>query len=292
MNTIKGFYTVVTTPFFEDESINLKGIESNIEWLIEKKVHGLLIVGALSEYNSLTIEERKSTAEFILKQVDNRIPIIVGTTSSRPQYTIDLTNHAKKHGAAAVMVLPTPGSGMLQEEVYEYYKYISASTTCPIMIYNNPYSSGIDITFETLKQISKLPNITAIKESSGDIRRITQIMNELSDTLTPICGWEDLTYEAISIGVPGYIAMAGNFMPDIINEMHSAFLESDYNKAFKLYKKYIDIAQYLENAGKVTQTCKYIMDKIGLVGGYSRLPKQPLNSEEKSKIDAICEKLF
>ena len=287
MKIEKGIYIVTTTPFLKDESIDFDGFAKNIEWLISKKAHGLLVAGALGEYGSMSLEERKSLAEFALKQVKGRVPVIIGTTSHRPQHVIELTNHAYENKAEGVMILPPPGTSLQDHEIFDFYKNICDNSSCPILMYNNPSSSGMDINFELLEKIAKLPNIVAIKESSGDIKRITQIRANLSESINVFCGWEDMSFEALSSGAKGCISMGGNFLPEILNNIYDAITSKDYSTAWKLYQRYLPIAHYLENGGKVTQTSKYFMEKIGLVGGYSRLPKQALTSAEKETIDKL-----
>lgn len=292
MSVIEGIYTVMATPFLKDESIDFDSFGENIEWLIKNNAEALLVAGALGEYASLTIDERKSLTEFALKKINGRVPVVIGTTSNRPQYVIELTNHAKDNGATGVMILPPPGYALFAEEIYEFYKKVCENINCPVMLYNNPGSSGMDISITLLSKIAKLPNICAIKESSGDIKRITAIKETIGEKLASICGWEDMCYEAFLVGAKGFVAMSGNFIPNELHEMYNAIKSGDNEKSWKIYKSIAPILHYLEDAGKPTQTCKYIMDKIGLKGGFLRLPKQPLTKEEKQNIDAIWETVF
>lgn len=287
MSVKPGICVVTTTPFTKERAIDFDGVAKNLKWLVGKKVHSILVTGALGEYSTLSIEERKELVKFGLEVIQNSVDVIVGTTASRPDHVIELTNHAQQHGAKAVMILPPPGASLSDQEIFSYYEYICNNISCPVMVYNNPYSSGMDINLELLERIVSLPNIFAIKESSGDIKRLSYIHEKIRSDFMTFCGWEDMCYEAFCVGTKGCVAMGGNYFPDILLEMYEKIQNNHYDEAWELYKRYLPIARYLENGGKVVQTCKYIMDKMGLVGGYTRLPKQPLTEEEKTRIDKI-----
>ena len=291
MNNLKGVFVVMTTPFLKDRSIDFAGMEANLEWHIANKAQGLLVAGALGEYMSMDIEERKMLARFVLKKVDGRLPVVVGTITPRTELTIELTNHAAEHGAAGAMVLPPPGSGLMEEEIFQFYEEVANAISIPVLMYNNPGSSGMDIEFDLVARIAKLPNITCIKESSGDVKRISRIAAELQGELTPFCGWEDMHYESFCAGAQGWICMGANFAPGLTGDIYTLVVNGNYEEAQKLSRKYLPIARHMENAGKVSQTCKYIMDKCGLVGGECRRPRTPLVHAEKKIIDALLAKI-
>ncbi|MTI15958.1 dihydrodipicolinate synthase family protein [Rhodobacteraceae bacterium RKSG542] len=287
MEKLQGVFVVMTTPLLEDQKINFDGVAKNIEHLISQNVHGLMVCGALGEYLTLDLAERKELAAFVLKTVAGRVPVIVGTISARADITIDLSNHAYEHGAAGVMVLPPPGSGIEQEEIYQYFKTVSDNVKVAIMAYNNPGSSGLDIDFDTLSRIAKLENVKYIKESSGDIKRVTRIAYELADDIAVFCGWEDMCLESFNAGASGWVCMGGNFAPNMTRDVFDLVKKGEGAAAADLYKKYVPVARYLENAGKVVQTTKFFQEEMGLVGGIARNPRLPLNEDEKAAIRAL-----
>jgi 4-hydroxy-tetrahydrodipicolinate synthase len=288
MNKLKGVFVVMVTPFKENGEIDFVGIEANIESAISNNVQGLLVAGALGEYSSMDIEERKSLTEFVLKKVNGRVPVVVGTTTNRTEWTIELTNHAEECGAVGAMILTPPGSGLMDEEIYQFYNEVTNAISLSVMVYNNPGSSGMDLEFDLLSRIAKLPNVECVKEASGDVKRISRIADELRGEIEPMCGWEDMHYESFCAGAQGWVCMGANFAPNITRDLFTLIDENkDYEAARKLSQKYLPVARYLETAGKVTQTCKHIMEKRGLVGGYCRRPKQPLTIEEKNAIDDL-----
>ena len=281
----------MATPFFKDESINFEGFGNNIEHNIKSGVHGLMVAGALGEYLTMTFEERKSLVEHASKVIDHRVPFVVGGIAHRTKDVVDIANHAATFGAAGVMILPPPGTGLMEDEIIAFYKDVTSSITIPVLLYNNPGSSGMDMDFDVISQIAGFPNVDAIKESSGDIKRITRIATDLTGELTPFCGWEDMHHESFLAGAQGWVCMGANFAPGLTKDLFELCQQGDWVSARELTAIYNPLARYMETAGKVTQTTKYIMDKVGLNGGYVRSPRLPLNEQEKKNIDAILKKI-
>jgi len=178
MNALRGVYIVLTTPFLENGELDFEGFGKNLDNLAGSAVHGVMVAGALGEYLSMTMAERKRLVEFAAEKLKNRLPFMVGTTAHRTQDVIELSNHAAAHGAAGVMILPPPGTGLLQDEIYAYYKEIAGNVQIRIMLYNNPVSSGMDMDFDLVRKLAELPHVCCIKEASGDIKRITRMREE------------------------------------------------------------------------------------------------------------------
>ncbi|WP_068088839.1 dihydrodipicolinate synthase family protein [Polycladidibacter stylochi] len=288
MSKLQGVFVVLSTPMHSDGSINYDGVESNLKHLLEQNVQGIMVCGALGEYLTLDYKERKELSAFVLEKVAGKVPVIVGTITARADLTIELSNHVADLGAAGVMVLSPPGSGIEQEEIYAYYKQVAENVRLPIMVYNNPGSSGLDIEVDTLARIADLPNVECIKESSGDVKRVSQIVAELSDKITVFCGWEDMCFESFAAGAKGWVCMGGNFAPNMTRDIFTTAVEKgDWDGARKLYHGYLPVARYLETAGKVVQTTKYFQEKMGLTGGTARSPRQPLTNDEKAAIEKL-----
>lgn len=287
MSKLQGVFIVLATPFAKDGSIDFEGFGKNLDYYVEAKVNGVMVAGALGEYLSMSLDERKSLVEFAAKRLNGRIPFMVGTTAHRTEHVIELSNHAKDNGAVGVMILPSPGTGLLEDEIYAYYQEITSKISIPVQLYNNPGSSGMDMEFDLVQRLAALPNVEAIKEASGDIKRITRMCDELGEKLIAFCGWEDMHHESFLAGAKGWICMGGNFAPGLTKELFELVAKGEVAKARELTAKYNPVARYMETAGKVTQTTKYIMDKVGLVGGFVRAPKQPLTADERARIDAV-----
>ena len=210
MKQIHGIFAVTVTHFQENGEIDYAACAKHINWLIESGVHGLLPLGATGEFSALTLEERKAFAEFAMKEVAGRVPVIIGAVSTNVDVTLEVAKHAASIGADGVMILPPPGLHPSQDEIYAFYKHISENVTLPVMIYNNPGSSGVNILPETLDKIADLPHMGFLKESTGDIMRLTRAVDELADRLVIFCGCESLAYESFVMGAKAWVCVLAN----------------------------------------------------------------------------------
>ena len=288
MNKMHGVIAVTVTPFMENGNIDYTAAAKHINWLIESGVHGLLPLGATGEFAALTLEERKAFAEFVMKEVKGRIPVCIGAVSQNIDISIDVAKHAASIGAAAVMVLPAPGLHPSQQEIYHYYKHISQNVSLPVMVYNNPGSAGVDIAPETLEQIATLPHMEYLKESTGDIKRLTMAVDTLSKNLTVLCGCENLAYESFVMGAKGWICVLANVAPKQAVELFDLISKKgDLAKARELYIKVLPLLRLTEDTGELWQVIKYILKKQGMGNGILRLPRLPISEPVKQAVDAL-----
>jgi 4-hydroxy-tetrahydrodipicolinate synthase len=287
MTDLRGVFTVVATPFNEDGAIDFEGFGANLDFYAEKGGYGVVVAGTLGEYSVLSIEERKTLFEFAAKRLAGRCPLMAGTIATTTRQVIELTKHVGDNGGVGVLLLSHPGIGLNTVELYTYYRDVADNTDVKVMLYNNPGSNGIDMPFDLVKKLSEHPNIVAIKESSNDVKRISRIVDELGDSLTPICGYEDMYYEAFSAGARGWVCLGGNFAPKMMRDLLELVETGQTARARELSRNYRPLARYFENTSHFIQSTKYVMDKVGLKGGYTRRPRLPLTAHEKSDIDRI-----
>ncbi|MGK0149664.1 dihydrodipicolinate synthase family protein [Pseudomonas putida] len=287
MNQLRGVFTVVATPFKENGNIDFEGFGRNLDYYAEKGGQGVCVAGTLGEYSAMTVEERKQLFEYAAKRLDGRCPLMAGAIATTTRQVIDLTRHVGDNGGVGVLLLSHPGLGLRPDELRTYYQEVADNTATSIMLYNNPGSNGIDMPFDLVKQLSEHPNIVAIKESSNDVKRISRIVDELDGSLTPVCGYEDMYFEAFSAGARGWVCLGGNFAPRMVRELLELVEAGKIEEARVLSRNYRPLARYFENTSKFIQATKYVMDQVGLTGGYCRRPRLPLSAQEKADIDAI-----
>ncbi|WP_192246505.1 dihydrodipicolinate synthase family protein [Mesorhizobium silamurunense] len=290
MSELRGVFTVVATPFKEDGSIDYGAFGDNLDHYADKGGYGVCVAGTLGEYSAMSVEERKALFEFAAKRLNGRCPLMAGTIATTTGKVIELTKHVGDNGGVGVLLLSHPGLGLNSEELYTYYTDVANGTDVKIMLYNNPGSNGIDMPFDLVSKLSQHPNIVAIKESSNDVKRISRIVDELNGQLTPVCGYEDMYYEAFSAGARGWVCLGGNIAPRMVRDLLELVESGQTEKARELSKNYRPLARYFENTSKFIQATKYAMDKVGLQGGFCRRPRLPLSQAEKSEIDEILEK--
>lgn len=292
MKELKGAFPVLVTPMYKDEEVNYDGLKENIEYFIQQGVAGLVVNGSTGEFVSLTKKEKFKTAEIAVEQVNDRIPLIVGTAAETTKDAIEYTQHAEKIGADAALLINSYYAHPKDEEIYEHFKAVADSVSFPVMIYNNPFTSGVDIGTETILQVGRdVENITHIKESSGEIRKVRDITRQGAGYLKTFCGADDLVLESLLVGATGWISVAGNIAPRLATDLFNSVQMEDYEKAWELYDSLLPLCNFLEGSGKYVQIVKRAMDLQGLAGGPSRKPRLGLTEEEDAKLKGLLANL-
>jgi 4-hydroxy-tetrahydrodipicolinate synthase len=293
MKELKGVYAVTITPFTKDNKVDYEGLKSNVNWYIESGLHGVLPAGSTGEYVSLSDEERFNVAKTTMEAAKGKISVIVGATAETAEKTIEFAQHAEKIGADGVMVLPPYYCKPLPSEIYAHYKRVGEAINIPIILYNNPWTSGIDICLkDVIKILEDVPNAQIVKESSGQIQRTRDLLMQGPEKTKVFCGWEDLAFEAFVLGATGWISPVADIAPKIAVALFNAVVdEKDFEKGREIYNKILPLCQFLENSGKLVQAVKFCLDRIGKVGGHLRSPRLPLTSEEEEKLEVILKDL-
>ncbi|MEA1010598.1 MULTISPECIES: 4-hydroxy-tetrahydrodipicolinate synthase [Bacillus cereus group] len=288
MQTIKGAFPVLITPMDEFQEINWNGVKQNVNYFIEQKVAGIIINGSTGEFVSLSKEERFNMVETVLKEVDGRIPVIVGTAAETTKETIEYTKHAEAHGADCALIINSYYCKPKEEEIYFHFKEISNAVNIPIMLYNNPFTSGVDMSTELMLRIGKeCENVTHIKESSGDIRKARDLVRQGEGAFQVFCGSEDLVMESYLVGATGWVSVAGNIVPGLVTKMYEHFQNGELEKAWEINDAILPLCEFLEGSGKYVQIVKRSMELHGQAGGPSRYPRLGLTEEEDQKLQTI-----
>lgn len=292
MKKLEGSFPVLITPMHESGEINLEGLRQNIDHFINEGVAGIVVNGSTGEFVSLTKEERLKVAETAVDQVAGRIPLTVGTAAETTDDAIFYTQHAEKIGADAALLINSYYAHPKDEEIYEHFKAVANSVSFPIMIYNNPFTSGVNIGTETILKVAKdVENITHIKESSGEITKLRDITRKGKGYIETFCGSDDLALESFLVGATGWISVAGNIVPRLVTELYNSAKNKEFDKAWEIYDQILPLCNFLEDSGKYVQITKRAMDLQGLAGGPARRPRLPLTPEEDAKLQEILENL-
>ncbi|MFJ8414441.1 4-hydroxy-tetrahydrodipicolinate synthase [Bacillus paramycoides] len=292
MQKIKGAFPVLITPMDEFQEINWDGVKQNVNYFIEQKVAGIIINGSTGEFVSLSKEERFKMVETVLKEVDGRIPVIVGTAAETTKETIEYTRHAEAHGADCALIINSYYCKPKEEEIYFHFKEISNVVNIPIMLYNNPFTSGVDMSTELMLRIGKeCENVTHIKESSGDIRKARDLVRQGEGAFQVFCGSEDLVMESYLVGATGWVSVAGNIVPGLVTKMYEHFQNGELEKAWEINDAILPLCEFLEGSGKYVQIVKRSMELHGQAGGPSRYPRLGLTVEEDQKLQTILSRI-
>ncbi len=292
MQRIYGVYVVLTTPFDETGGIEYEGMARNVEWLAGQGVHGVVALGSTGEFASLDDEQKRRVGQTVIDAAGGKIPVLLGSSAETTEKTIEYVAQSKDLGAAGALVIPPWYYLPTPEEIVYHYEKISDAVDLPIMVYNNPWTSKVDIQPATVAALSRLKNVTHIKESSGDVRRIGEIRTLTDDRITVFCGWEDLAFESFAVGAKGWICVVGNFAPRLSVRLFELMAErKDLDAGWAVYKRLLPALRHLERAGKMHQTVKYALDQLGLCGGTSTHPRLPLAEKEKEAIRRLLDEV-
>lgn len=281
-----GVYAVAVTPFQKDGTFDYESAKKNLDWLIENGVQGVCILGATGEYQSISDEEHMEYVKEIVPYIKDRTSVIVGASRERPEDVVKLVKNIKACGAHAAMVLPSFYCHPAQDEIVEHYRYIEEQTEFPIVAYNNPGSAGIEIGQEAFRKILALPYTAIVKESSGTMQKLTEVLLDAPKEVSVFCGCDNLAYESFADGACGWISMLANVAPRQCVELYrSVCLEKDLEKGMQIYKEILPALNVLESFPKPVQALKYGLGKKGLNGGFVRRPRMELSGEEKSYVE-------
>ena len=279
----KGVFPAVTTQLHKDQSLDLDGTAQHIETLIESGVDGLIMLGSLGENTLLEPEEKRAVMNAAIEASAGRVPVLSGvaefSTAAACRYVRDM----EKLGADGVMVLPAMVYKAQPEEVMAYYRTVARDTDLPIIVYNNPIAYSVDITPQLFEELANEKNLVAIKESCGDVRRITDLINQVGDRYTIFGGVDDLIVESVLLGATGWIAGVGLAFPKENQYLWNLITNGQWEKARTLYRWYTPLL-HLDIPIKFVQYIKLCIQECGLGTEWVRAPRLPLVGEERERI--------
>ncbi|WP_274649252.1 dihydrodipicolinate synthase family protein [Paenibacillus humicola] len=275
-----GVFVAIVTPFTPELEVDYKRLSEHADWLIDQGVDGLVAAGSVGEYASLLTEERKKVVETVIGTAKGRVPVVVGTAAPSTGQAVGWARHAKQAGAAGIMALPPINYKPTENEVIKYYEALS-DAGMPIIAYNNPHDYKTDLTPPLLKKLSSIPNFVAVKEFSGDLRRMHDIMRETD--LEVLVGVDDLAMEGALIGATGWIAGLTNALPKESADMFRLARAGRLAEAKSIYTYLLPLFHY--DAGpRLVHAIKYSLELAGHPVGPTRPPRLPLEEEELKAI--------
>ncbi len=284
MPPFQGSITALITPFRNGE-VDAKAFQRLVEWQIDQGTHGLVPVGTTGESPTLTHEEHKQVIELCVGAASGRVPVIAGTGSNSTSEAIALTRFAKKAGADGALVVTPYYNKPTQEGLYLHYKAINDAVDIPIVIYNIPGRSIVDMSVDTMTRLFKLPNIVGLKDATANMARVSQQRAAMGTEFVQLSG-EDATALGFNAhGGQGCISVTANIAPALCSEFQLACLGSNFKRALEIQDRLMPLhdALFVEsNPGPV----KYAAEKLGLCSGETRLPLAPLAPASKAKVDA------
>lgn len=279
----KGCGTAIVTPF-DENGVNFKEFERLIEFQIQEGVDAIIVCGTTGESSTMTVDERKQTIEFALKVANKRVPIIAGTGGNCTQNVIEFTKWAESVGVNGALIVTPYYNKTTQAGLIEHYKAIANSTSIPIILYSVPSRTGVNITPETCYELSKIPNIVAIKEASGNLSQIAEIKALCRDELNVYSGNDDQVIPILSLGGIGVISVLSNIAPKYTHDMVTNYLDGNCEKASKMQLDSVPLIKALFCEVNPIPV-KSALNMIGYNVGTPRLPLIELSDSGKIKME-------
>ena len=279
----KGVFTALLTPF-ENGSIDEKSFRSFIDFQIDSGIHGLVPVGTTGESPTVSHEEHKLAVEICIDQVNKRIPIIAGTGSNNTAEAIELTNHAADKGADAALVVTPYYNKPNQDGLYAHYKAICDNSEIPIIIYNIPGRSIVDMSVDTMKKLYEIKNIIGVKDATSDIPRVFKCKEIIGKNFNQLSGEDATTLAYMTYGGHGSISVTSNIAPKLCSDFMNLCLKGDFNEAAKINDKLMKLHECLF-LDPSPGPAKYAAEKLGLMSSELRLPLVGISQETKTRVD-------
>lgn len=283
-----GVFPAITTKFNEDESLDLPAIEDHLEAQIDGGVHGLVMLGTLGENASLTTDEKHEVVKTALSVSDGRVPVVAGVAETTTAAACEFVERGAGYGADGFMLLP----GMLyhsdRRETLEHFRAVAEVSERPLMIYNNPVAYDVDTTPEMFAELASEDNIVAIKESSDDVRRITDIYNKVGDRYQLFCGVDDLALESILMGAVGWVAGLVNAFPEETVAIYELAQAGRVEQAREIYRWFAPLL-HLDVDTKLVQNIKLAEAIVGIGTEPVRAPRLPLAGDERAHVKKVIE---
>ncbi len=282
----QGVFPAVTTQLRKDQSLDLEATARHLEVLLDSGVSGLVMLGSLGENQQLLPEEKRRVMATAIETARGRVPVLSGVIENSTAGAIDYARDMEKMRADGLMLLPAMVYRADPRETVAHYRAVAAATVLPIICYNNPLAYQVDITPEMFAELADVKNFVAIKESSGDVRRITDLRNITGDRYQLFCGVDDLILESVLLGATGWIAGMGLAFPQENQHFWDLAIAGDYEAARRLYAWYTPLL-HLDTPVKFVQYIKLAIQEAGLGAEWVRAPRLPLVGEERERILGI-----
>ncbi len=282
----KGVFPAVTTQFHADQSLDLTATAAHVNALIDAGVHGLIMLGTVGENTSLEPEEKRAVLRTAVEVSAGRVPVLPGVAECSTAAACHFAADAEKLGADGLMVLPAMVYKSDPRETIAHYRTVAGASALPILCYNNPVSYGVDITPVMFAAIRDVPTLVAIKESSDDVRRLTDLVNVCGDRYVLFSGVDDLVLESVLLGATGWVSGLVNAFPREALRLWELAVAGRYEEARSIYR-WFSPALHLDTHVKLVQYIKLAAAECGFGTETVRAPRLPLEGDERERVLGI-----
>ncbi len=282
----KGVFPAVTTQFRADQSLDVEATMAHVERLIGAGCHGLIMLGTVGENVQLEPQEKRAVVSAAVKAAAGRVPVLSGVAETSTAMARRYAADCSSLGLDGLMVLPAMVYKSDPRETIAHFRAVARAGELPVMIYNNPVSYGVDVTPPMLAELADEPMLVALKESSDDVRRVTDVINAVGDRYTLFCGVDDLYLESALLGVTGWVAGLVNAFPVETVKLYELAQAKRWEEARALYRWFMPLL-HLDTSVKLVQYIKLAQAMAGLGTEMVRQPRLPLAGREREEVSEV-----
>jgi 4-hydroxy-tetrahydrodipicolinate synthase len=283
-----GAFVAIVTPF-KDGRVDETALRDLVEFQIANGSHGIVPCGTTGESATLAFEEHERVVEVVLEQVNGRVPVVAGTGSNNTAEAIRLTKHAKECGANGALMISPYYNKPTQEGLYRHFKAVAESVDIPIIVYNIPGRTAVNIEPETLARLAEIPNIVGVKEATGSMKQITDIIRLCGEDFTVLSGEDYITFPLLAVGGKGVISVVSNVAPKDMADLCTLYLEGKVREARDLYYRVLPLCHalfYETNPAPV----KAALKMMGMIASDEvRLPLVPMQPANRERLKKVIE---
>jgi len=286
---IHGIIPPVATPMLANEDLDLPRLKWFLDHLITSGVHGVFVLGTNSEFYAMDEREKQEVIATAVEHVKGRVPVYAGTGAETTREAIRLTKMAEKEGADGVSVITPYFVLPNQQEIYDHYRRIAENTSLPVVLYNNPATcGGVKIDVETVARLAEIPNILAVKDSSGDLQNTIEYLRVVPERFSVLMGRDTLIYPAMIFGARGAVPATGNIAPKILVDIYESFVRGDQAASLAAQRKLNPVRMAL-TLGTAPGGVKAALQALGMSIGPSRSPVAALPADKMQKMKAALQ---
>jgi 4-hydroxy-tetrahydrodipicolinate synthase len=283
---IEGIIVPMITPFTPDEALDEPRLRELTNWLIDKGVEVLFPAGSTGEAWALSFEERKRILEIVLEEAGGRVPVFCGTGGITTRDTIRLTRMAQEVGADGAVILTPFYISPNPDELFQHYLSVAKATTLPIGPYANPNRTGVEMPLDTVMRMAEVDNIIGIKDSTGRVARVADLVDRTPDDFAILQGYDNLFFEGFAVGAKGSVAMTSNVVPDLVEAIYQSFKAGDYAASLAAQNRLTPLRSALA-LGTFPAVTKEAMRMLGHDVGMPRRPVGPLTPDAREKLRGV-----
>ncbi|MBV6320343.1 dihydrodipicolinate synthase family protein [Duganella violaceipulchra] len=284
----EGVFPAVTTKFKENEDLDHAEMEKHFNFQIDSGVHALLTCGSLGEASTLSFDEKLAVTKTALNVAAGRVPVLVNVSETRTATACRFAEKAHEMGVQGLMVMPSVLYAADSREAMDNLRVIAKAAQLPIMVYNNPVSYKVDLTPEDFKELADCEWIVAIKESTDNVRRITDLRNAVGNRYQLFMGVDDLSFEGLAVGADGLLAGLVVAFPKETVALYKLMKAKRWDEALKLYQWFMPL-MHLDVSTKLVQNLKLVETLAGVGNEFVRRPRQPLQGADRARVTAVVQ---